>query len=79
MGKMGFDATAMRVYPEVDKLNHVHHAGNSSGIVDGAALMLIGKPRERKTVRSQTKGKIPICSSYLDGTNDHASRACTLI
>ena len=33
MGKIGLDATAMRVYPEVDKHNQVHHAGNSSGIV----------------------------------------------
>lgn len=41
-GEMGFDATALRRYPEVEQINHVHHAGNSSGIVDGAALMLIG-------------------------------------
>ena len=42
MGQMGFDATALRRYPTVEKLQHIHHAGNSSGIVDGAALMLIG-------------------------------------
>jgi acetyl-CoA C-acetyltransferase len=42
MGSMGFDATAMRKYTTVERINHVHHAGNSSGIVDGAALMLIG-------------------------------------
>jgi len=42
MGAMGFDATALRKYTTVERIAHVHHAGNSSGIVDGAALMLIG-------------------------------------
>jgi acetyl-CoA C-acetyltransferase len=42
MGAMGFDATALRRYTTVERIEHVHHAGNSSGIVDGAALMLIG-------------------------------------
>lgn len=40
--KGGFDAIARRRYPEVAAINHVHTAGNSSGIVDGAAAMLIG-------------------------------------
>lgn len=38
----GFDAVALLRYPEVERINHVHHAGNSSGIVDGAAGVLIG-------------------------------------
>ena len=38
----GFDAVALEKYHQVEKINHVHHAGNSSGIVDGAALVLIG-------------------------------------
>ncbi|MET0468654.1 MAG: acetyl-CoA C-acetyltransferase [Aeromicrobium sp.] len=38
----GFDAVALQRYVDVDKINHVHHAGNSSGIVDGASLVLIG-------------------------------------
>ena len=38
----GFDAVAMLKYPHLEKVNHVHHAGNSSGIVDGAAALLIG-------------------------------------
>jgi acetyl-CoA C-acetyltransferase len=38
----GFDAVALQRYHWVEKINHVHHAGNSSGIVDGAALCLIG-------------------------------------
>ncbi len=42
MGAMGFDQVAMTRYPQVAKINHVHHAGNSSGIVDGAAAILIG-------------------------------------
>ncbi|GAB3877782.1 acetyl-CoA C-acetyltransferase [Kibdelosporangium lantanae] len=43
IGEMGgFDAVALQKYHWVEKINHVHHAGNSSGIVDGAALLLIG-------------------------------------
>jgi acetyl-CoA C-acetyltransferase len=42
MGQMGFDATALRKYTTVERIEHMHHAGNSSGIVDGAALMLVG-------------------------------------
>jgi len=41
-GKLGFDTVAQLRYPEVEAINHVHTAGNSSGIVDGAAAMLIG-------------------------------------
>ncbi len=42
MGQMGFDATALRKYTTLEGIPHIHHAGNSSGIVDGAALMLVG-------------------------------------
>jgi acetyl-CoA C-acetyltransferase len=42
LGAMGFDATALRKYTTVEAIAHVHHAGNASGIVDGAALMLVG-------------------------------------
>lgn len=42
MGSMGLDALALMKYAEFDKINHVHHAGNSSQIVDGAAGLLIG-------------------------------------
>ena len=38
----GFDAVAVQDYPEIERVIHVHHAGNSSGIVDGAAAVLIG-------------------------------------
>ncbi|MCB0508263.1 MAG: acetyl-CoA C-acetyltransferase [Bacteroidetes bacterium] len=42
MGEMGFDNTALEVYTSVEKINHVHTPGNSSGIVDGASLVLVG-------------------------------------
>ncbi|AVT82247.1 acetyl-CoA C-acetyltransferase [Rhodopseudomonas palustris] len=40
--QMGFDGMALQRYPELDSIDHVHHAGNSSGIVDGASAVLIG-------------------------------------
>jgi len=42
LGAMGFDAVALKKYPQLDHIEHVHTAGNSSGIVDGAALVLVG-------------------------------------
>jgi acetyl-CoA C-acetyltransferase len=42
LGAMGFDAVALQRYPQVERIRHVHHAGNSSGIVDGAAAVLVG-------------------------------------
>ncbi|KZY70937.1 acetyl-CoA acetyltransferase [Oleiphilus sp. HI0071] len=42
MGEMGFDGVARKRYPQVEQINHVHSPGNSSGIVDGAAAVLIG-------------------------------------
>ena len=42
MGAMGFDAVVQQRYPQVEAVDHVHHAGNSSGVVDGAAAVLIG-------------------------------------
>ncbi|WP_290512231.1 acetyl-CoA C-acetyltransferase [Aeromicrobium sp.] len=44
----GFDAVALEKYTQVEKINHVHHAGNSSGLVDGAALVLIGSEEAGK-------------------------------
>ncbi len=49
LGTMGFDAVALQRYPQVERIHHVHHAGNSSGIVDGAAAMLIGSEAAGKT------------------------------
>ena len=45
VGTMGYDAFAQEKYPNVEKINHVHTAGNSSGIVDGAALTLVGSKK----------------------------------
>ena len=42
LGAIGFDAVALKKYPQLDHIEHVHTAGNSSGIVDGAALVLVG-------------------------------------
>ncbi|MDI1275352.1 acetyl-CoA C-acetyltransferase [Polaromonas sp.] len=49
MGGMGFDQVALTRYPQVERINHVHHAGNSSGIVDGAAAVLVGSAAAGKT------------------------------
>jgi acetyl-CoA C-acetyltransferase len=49
MGAMGFDQVALTRYPQVERIAHVHHAGNSSGIVDGAAAILIGSEQAGKT------------------------------
>lgn len=43
--RAGFDAVAIQRYPEIESIRHVHHAGNSSGIVDGAAAVLVGSKR----------------------------------
>ncbi|MDH4417796.1 MAG: acetyl-CoA C-acetyltransferase [Acidovorax sp.] len=48
LGGMGFDAVALQRYPHVERIHHVHHAGNSSGIVDGAAAVLIGNEAAAK-------------------------------
>ncbi|ONM47470.1 acetyl-CoA C-acetyltransferase [Nocardia donostiensis] len=49
IGEMGgFDAVALQKYHFVEKINHVHHGGNSSGIVDGAALVLVGSEEAGK-------------------------------
>ncbi|WP_456306393.1 acetyl-CoA C-acetyltransferase [Oleomonas cavernae] len=82
MGEMAFDGVALLRYPEVEKINHVHHAGNASGIVDGAAAVLFGtkevadanglKPRAR--IRSFTSiGSEP--TIMLTGPSAAAERA----
>ena len=42
LGAMAFDNVAIQKYPEIEAINHVHHGGNSSGIVDGASAILVG-------------------------------------
>eukprot|EP00659_Diplonema_papillatum_P022298 gene22298-34176_t len=58
MGQIGFDATALRVYSHVERINHVHTPGNSSGIVDGAALMLIGSEAKGRELGLQPRARI---------------------
>ncbi|MBF8160608.1 acetyl-CoA C-acetyltransferase [Ectopseudomonas hydrolytica] len=58
MGQMGFDATALRVYSHVERIDHVHTPGNSSGIVDGAALMLIGSEAQGKALGLKPRARI---------------------
>lgn len=58
MGEMGFDAVAMQRYPEVARINHVHTAGNSSGIVDGAALVLVGSKEKGDALGLRPRAKI---------------------
>ncbi|SED14552.1 acetyl-CoA C-acetyltransferase [Pseudomonas frederiksbergensis] len=58
IGQMGFDATALRVYSHVERIDHVHTAGNSSGIVDGAALMLIGSEAKGRALGLQPRARI---------------------
>jgi acetyl-CoA C-acetyltransferase len=59
MGEMaGFDAVAVQRYPEIEAVNHVHHAGNSSGIVDGAAAVLIGNKEAGKRAGLKPRARI---------------------
>jgi acetyl-CoA C-acetyltransferase len=59
MGEMGgFDAVAVQKHPEIESVNHVHHAGNSSGIVDGAAAVLIGSKEAGKAAGLKPRAKI---------------------
>ncbi|WP_183100393.1 acetyl-CoA C-acetyltransferase [Nocardioides pelophilus] len=54
----GFDSVALEKYHWVEKINHVHHAGNSSGIVDGAALTLIGSEQVGKDLGLTPRARI---------------------
>jgi acetyl-CoA C-acetyltransferase len=59
MGAMGgFEAVAIQSHPEVEKITYMHHAGNSSGIVDGASAVLIGNKRGGKAAGMKPRAKI---------------------
>jgi acetyl-CoA C-acetyltransferase len=58
MGEMGFDAVAIRRYPMVERIRHVHTAGNSSGIVDGAAAVLIGSEEKGKALGLTPRARV---------------------
>jgi acetyl-CoA C-acetyltransferase len=54
----GFDAVAVQAHPEIEAVNHVHHAGNSSGIVDGAAAVLIGNEEAGRRAGLKPRARI---------------------
>jgi len=59
MGELGgFDAVAIQAHPEVEFINHVHHAGNSSGIVDGAAAVLVGNKDAGKKAGLKPRARV---------------------
>ena len=62
MGGMGFDATALDKYTTVEKILHAHHAGNSSGIVDGAALMLLGSKAAGEKAGLKPRARVRMCA-----------------
>ncbi|MFK7907503.1 MAG: acetyl-CoA C-acetyltransferase [Chitinophagales bacterium] len=65
MGKMaGFDSVAMDRYPEVEFIDHVHHAGNSSAIVDGAAIALIGSKAAGAKMGLKPRAKVVAAAVY---------------
>ena len=66
-GEMGFDFVAQQKYTHVEKINHVHTPGNSSGIVDGAALVLVGSEAKGKELGLRPRARIR--SAALVGTD----------
>jgi acetyl-CoA C-acetyltransferase len=54
----GFDAVAIQAHPEIERVEHVHHAGNSSGIVDGAAAVLVGSANAGKSAGLKPRARI---------------------
>ena len=54
----GFDAVAIQAHPEVEFVNHVHHAGNSSGIVDGAAAVLVGNKESGDKIGRKPRARV---------------------
>jgi acetyl-CoA C-acetyltransferase len=58
LGALGFDAVAQRKYPQVERIDHVHTAGNSSGIVDGAAVVLIGSEQKGKALGLAPRARV---------------------
>jgi acetyl-CoA C-acetyltransferase len=58
LGALGFDAVAIGRYPQVERIEHVHTAGNSSGIVDGAAAVLIGSEAMARELKLDPRARI---------------------
>jgi len=66
LGELGFDAVAMLHYPEVENINHIHTAGNSSGIVDGAALVLVGSKAKGEALGLKPRARIVATAVVAD-------------
>ncbi len=60
----GMDATALSKYPQVERINHIHHAGNSSGIVDGASAVLIGSEKAGSDLGLTPRGRV-VCGVII--------------
>jgi acetyl-CoA C-acetyltransferase len=58
LGASGFDAVALRRYPELTRVEHVHTAGNSSGVVDGAALVLVGAEEQGRALGLTPRARV---------------------
>jgi acetyl-CoA C-acetyltransferase len=58
MGKLGYDDVALRKYTSVERINHVHTPGNSSGIVDGASAVLMGSKKIGKKIGMEPRGRV---------------------
>ena len=56
--QFGLDAMTRKVYPEVDQINHIHTAGNSSGIVDGAAALLVGSKEKGEALGLKPRARM---------------------
>lgn len=63
LGLTGFDEVALQRYQDVEKINHVHHAGNSSGIVDGAGAVLIGSAEAGERIGLKPRARIRAAGS----------------
>ena len=62
-------------YPQVEQVNHVHHAGNSSGIVDGAAGVLVGTKEMGEALGLKPRARVQGDGLHRLGALDHAHRA----
>src|SRR5262249_58694670 len=71
MGELGgFDAVAIQAHPDVEYVTHVHHAGNSSGIVDGAAAVLIGSKKAGRKAGREPRARIKAVANIGSGAAD---------
>jgi len=64
LGDLGFDAVALRKYTSLDRIEHVHTAGNASGIVDGASAVLLGSERAGRELGLTPRARV-VCAAVL--------------